>query len=89
MITDKQRKTLTVAEFRAWGLLQEVNRQFFHPLGFALSVEIGENGEEKLGRGYDATRTFLKENPKVADAILKDIKAQLASGEAKIESGGE
>jgi len=46
-------------------------------------------GDEKLGRGYDATRTFLKENPKIADAILKDIKAQLASGEAKIESGGE
>jgi hypothetical protein len=22
-------------------------------------------GDEKLGRGYDATRTFLKENPKV------------------------
>ena len=46
-------------------------------------------GDEKLGRGYDATRTFLKENPKIADAILKDIKSQLASGEAKIESGGE
>ena len=45
-------------------------------------------GDEKLGRGYDATRTFLKENPKIADAILKDIKSQLASGEAKIESGG-
>jgi recombination protein RecA len=35
-------------------------------------------GEEKLGRGYDATRQFLKENPKVADAILKEIRKQLA-----------
>jgi recombination protein RecA len=46
-------------------------------------------GEEKLGRGYDATRTFLKENPKISDKILKEIRAQLATGEAKMESGGE
>lgn len=33
-------------------------------------------GEEKvkLGVGYDATRTFLKENKKVADKILKEIR---------------
>lgn len=46
-------------------------------------------GEEKLGRGYDATRTFLKENPKISDAILKKIQAQLTTGEVKMESGGE
>jgi recombination protein RecA len=46
-------------------------------------------GEEKLGRGYDATRTFLKENEKVADKILKEIRSQLATGEIKMESGGE
>jgi len=33
-----------------------------------------EYGEHKLGRGYDATRTFLKENSKIASQILKDIK---------------
>ena len=33
-----------------------------------------KDGEEiKLGRGYDATRTFLKENKKIADQILKEI----------------
>jgi len=34
-----------------------------------------KEGEEevKLGRGYDVARTFLKENKKVANAILKDI----------------
>lgn len=37
-----------------------------------------EYGEEKLGRGYDATRTFLRENKKVADAILKEIKKKIA-----------
>lgn len=34
-------------------------------------------GEEKLGRGYDATRQFLKENEKIASAILEEIKAKL------------
>ena len=34
-----------------------------------------KDGEEeiKLGRGYDATRVFLRENPKIAKAILADI----------------
>jgi recombination protein RecA len=31
-------------------------------------------GEEKMGRGYDATRTYLRENKKTAQAILKDIR---------------
>jgi recombination protein RecA len=34
-------------------------------------------GEETIGRGYDATRQFLKENPKVADTILKEIRSKL------------
>lgn len=36
-------------------------------------------GEEKLGRGYDSTRQFLKENKKTADKILKEIRAKLQS----------
>jgi recombination protein RecA len=31
-------------------------------------------GEEKLGRGYDATRTYLRENKKIAAEILRDIR---------------
>jgi recombination protein RecA len=34
-------------------------------------------GEIKLGRGYDSTRTFLKENKKVFDEILKEIKNKM------------
>jgi recombination protein RecA len=34
-------------------------------------------GEVKLGRGYDATRQFLKENEKVREDILKEIRAKL------------
>ena len=36
-----------------------------------------EYGETKLGRGYDATRQFLRENKKVSGEILKDIRQKL------------
>ena len=36
------------------------------------------HGEEKLGRGYDATRQFLKDNPKISGDILKEIRKKLA-----------
>jgi recombination protein RecA len=35
-------------------------------------------GEIKLGRGYDATRQFLRENPKEADEILAEITKKMA-----------
>lgn len=50
-------------------------------------------GEEKLGRGYDATRQFLKDkaNKKVAESILKEIRAGLSKngGSVVASSGGE
>jgi len=36
-------------------------------------------GETKMGRGYDATRTFLRENKPVATEILKLIRERLAA----------
>ncbi len=35
-------------------------------------------GEISLGRGYDATRTFLRENKPIATEILKQIRVKLA-----------
>ena len=37
-------------------------------------------GEEKLGRGYDAARTYLRDNIKVGNALEKAIRKELASG---------
>lgn len=37
-------------------------------------------GEVKLGRGYDATRSFLRDNPKVKSEILKQIREKLKEG---------
>ena len=43
----------------------------------------GKGSEEvKLGRGYDATRTFLKENLKIKEEILKKIRQMLKEGKA-------
>ena len=43
----------------------------------------------KLGRGYDATRQFLKENKKISDEILKEIKKRLKEGDPlTVASGG-
>jgi recombination protein RecA len=35
-------------------------------------------GEEKLGRGYDATRSYLKENKKTAAEILREVRKRFA-----------
>ena len=37
-------------------------------------------GDSMLGRGYDASRTFLHENKSVANDLLKKIKEKLAQG---------
>ncbi len=36
-----------------------------------------EYNGEKIGRGYDAARTYLKENPKITNTILKTIREKL------------
>lgn len=36
--------------------------------------------DEKIGRGYDSARTFLRENKNAADALEKDIRKQLEDG---------
>lgn len=49
-------------------------------------------GEEKLGRGYDATRQFLKDkaNKKIAESILKEIREGLKkNGGSTVASGGD
>ncbi len=44
------------------------------------------SAEVKLGRGYDASRTFLRENTKLADELLAHIREALKS-DAKVVSG--
>ena len=47
--------------------------------GSSYSYKAPESKEEiKLGRGYDATRTYLRENPKLANEILKEIRKKFS-----------
>lgn len=60
------------------GIIKKTGNSYEWATAPARTSEGGEKEEEKkLGRGYDATRQFLKENPKVADKILKEIRAKL------------
>ena len=47
-------KIMKLAEFVEAGYLQEVNRQFFHPLGLALAVETEEGRPARLAYVVDA-----------------------------------
>lgn len=46
-------------------------------------------GDTPLGRGYDATRQFLRENSKVANEILKVIRKKLSDGEVLLMKGAK
>ncbi|MCC7436374.1 recombinase RecA [Candidatus Nomurabacteria bacterium] len=46
-----------------------------------------ESEEIKLGRGYDATRVFMRENPKVRDQIMKDVRKKMK--EVVLESSSD
>ena len=46
-------KRMDLKEFRDKGFLQEVNRQFFHPLGLALEIFYDDNGNINLGGIWD------------------------------------
>lgn len=45
-------------------------------------------GETKLGRGYDAARTFLREDKKILNQLLKDIRKSLQDGASSIKTSG-
>ncbi len=44
---------MDVKTFRELGYLQELNRQFLHPLGLALEVVIDDTGNESFGGVWD------------------------------------
>ena len=60
-------KRIDIAEFRRLGFLQEVNRQFFHPLGLALEVVVDDCHHPDVEAGsFPAVRCELcGENGKV------------------------
>ncbi len=46
-------KTVKIKDFVELGFLQELNRQFLHPAGMALSVQVDDEGTYTFGRVWD------------------------------------
>lgn len=44
---------IDIAEFRALGYIQEINRLILHPAGLALEVVVEDDGTERLGGVWD------------------------------------
>jgi hypothetical protein len=64
-------KRMSVAEFRERGYLQELNRNFLHPLGLALEVVVVD-GHERFGEVWD-----YRDDPEgIVYADFDDAKAQ-------------
>lgn len=47
-------KRMSPKEFRELGYLQELNRQFLHPLGLALETVVDDKGGERFGEVWDS-----------------------------------
>jgi hypothetical protein len=68
---------MSVREFRRLGYLQEVNRRFFHPLGLALEVMVGDY-EEHFGGVKDLRDdpegfVFGKVNPEYVEFVDAEL----------------
>jgi len=69
---------ITAKEMRESGLLQEVNRQFFHPIGLALYVEEETNNMGVLDYREDAEGvTFEKPSVEKATNVSKIQQARM------------
>lgn len=75
-------KRMSVAEFREEGYLQELNRRFLHPLGLALEVCIGKDGEESFGQIWDS-----RDDPEGLIYGPDTIEAEKVRHIRRIESG--
>lgn len=70
-------KYMDIKEFMEKGFLQEVNRQFFHPLGLALEVVVDKKGNHKLGNVWD-----YRDDPEGMFFSNKDMATDMAKEKA-------
>lgn len=69
------------------GIISKSSGAVFTYLGTAKAREKDPVEEVKLGRGYDAARTFLRDNKKLSDEILKEVRGRF--DEIQVTSAGE
>lgn len=68
------------------GIISKSSGAVYSYLGTKKQQEEGKE-EIKLGRGYDAARTFLRDNKKMSEEIFKEIKSRFH--EIQVSSAGE
>jgi recombination protein RecA len=69
------------------GLVQKSSGGAYSLMGPS-SAKAPKGEETKMGRGYDAARTFLRENKPILNGLLKDIRKGLQEGGGVIGSKG-
>lgn len=69
----RELKRMDLDEFRALGLLQEVNRRFFHPLGLALEVIVEQGRTKSFGGVWD-----MRDDPEGIAFLDQDLEPELA-----------
>ncbi len=86
-------RKITAREFRDAGFLQEVNRQFLHPLGLALEVVIDDNGKVRFGDVWDyrddPEGMMYLESDIVSDEFIEkaDAVTKLMDEKARVRQG--
>jgi hypothetical protein len=87
-------KRVTYQDFRNGGLLQEANRQWFHPLGMALAASEGEGGAVVLEvladddpegwcfdwAGMDAAEVRAKAESVARESLVRSVIRESALG---------
>jgi len=69
------------------GIISKSSGAIYTYLGTAKQKEKGDFEEIKLGRGYDAARTFLRENKKLSEEVLKEVRGRF--GEIQVASSSD
>lgn len=69
------------------GIISKSSGAVFTYLGSKKAQEKGPVEEVKLGRGYDQARTFLRDNKKLSEEILKEVRSRF--DEIQVTSASE
>lgn len=80
-------KRIDIKEFRAIGFLQEVNRQFFHPLGLALEV-VTEKCSNCKGEGEHRSHPGVGPQTVGQEAVGKTYVCPVCGGDGLTERLG-
>jgi hypothetical protein len=85
---EKSMKKMSIKEFTRLGYLQELNRQFLHPLGLALMVSTTVDDDKILGGIIDARddlEGFIYNFRNTNKPILELCRKKMAYIEAEME----